>query len=163
MKHEERLTKKICGYYHGKRFVGGKGVINDGKYYRGCFDATAIVDRLGELEDKIEAGMLVEVPWCAVVHAPEERSEEMRLANEERKRAVKEFAEKLRDKEFSDEDLDPANIIPYNKLFTTEKNASAFAKDITEAQKKSWEVFRHTFSPALPSWEDVWKEEEEKQ
>lgn len=56
MKYEERLTKKIRGYYHGKRFVGGKGVINDGKYYRGCFDATAIVDRLGELEDKIERG-----------------------------------------------------------------------------------------------------------
>lgn len=55
----ERLTKKICGYYHGKRFVGGKGVINDGKYYRGCFDATAIVDRLGELEDKIERGELI--------------------------------------------------------------------------------------------------------
>ena len=52
----ERLTKKICGYYHGKSFVGGKGVINDREYCRGCFDATAIVDRLGELEDKIEAG-----------------------------------------------------------------------------------------------------------
>ena len=55
----ERLTKKICGHYHGKRFVGGKGVISDGEYYRGCFDATAIVDRLGELEDKIESGELI--------------------------------------------------------------------------------------------------------
>ena len=62
----ERLTKKICGHYHGKRFVGGKGVISDREYYRGCFDATAIVDRLGELEDKIEAGTLVELPRGAV-------------------------------------------------------------------------------------------------
>ena len=45
-------------------------------------------NKLAVLEDKIEAGTLVEVPWCAVVHAPEER-------------AVREFAEKLRDKEFS--------------------------------------------------------------
>ena len=92
----ERLTKKIRGYYHGKRFVGGKGVINDGKYYRGCFDATEIVDRLGELEDKIEAGALVEVPKGAVVLTSEEREEEMRLCNEERKRAVKEFAERVK-------------------------------------------------------------------
>ena len=92
----ERLTKKICGYYHGKRFVGGKGVINDGKYYRGCFDATAIVDRLGELEDKIERGELVEVPKGAVVLTPEERGAEMRLCNEERKQTVKEFAERVK-------------------------------------------------------------------
>ena len=77
-------------------------------------------------------------------------------------RGLAELKENLPPDEFSDEDLDPANIIPYNKLFTTEKNASAFAKDITELQKKSWEVFRHRFSPALPSWEDAWKEEEEK-
>lgn len=88
MKYEERLTKKIRGYYHGKRFVGGKGVINDGKYYRGCFDATAIVDRLGELEDKIERGELVEVPKGVVVLTPEER-----------KQAVREFLKLLKEKE----------------------------------------------------------------
>ena len=60
-----------------------------------------IYNRLAELEDKIESGELVEVPKGAVVLAPEEREEEMRLCNEERKQAVKEFAEKLRDKEFS--------------------------------------------------------------
>lgn len=60
-----------------------------------------IYNRLAELEDKIESGELVEVPKGAVVLTPEERSEEMRLANEERKQVVREFAEKLRDKEFS--------------------------------------------------------------
>ena len=59
------------------------------------------ITRLAELEDKIEAGTLVELPRGAVVLTPEEREEEMRLANEERKEAMKEFAEKLRDKEFS--------------------------------------------------------------
>ena len=48
--------------------------------------------RLAELEDKIESGELVEVPKGAVVLTPEERAEEMRLCNEERKRAVKRFA-----------------------------------------------------------------------
>ena len=37
----------------------------------------------------------------SVVLTPEERAEEMRLANEERKQAVIEFADKVRDKEFS--------------------------------------------------------------
>lgn len=53
-------------------------------------------DRLAELEDKIERGELVEVPKGAVVLTPEERSEEMRLCNEERKQAVKEFAERVK-------------------------------------------------------------------
>ena len=48
--------------------------------------------RLAELEDKIESGKLVEVPKGAVVLTPEERAEEMRLCNEERTQAVKEFA-----------------------------------------------------------------------
>ena len=52
--------------------------------------------RLAELEDKIERGELVEVPKGAVVLTPEERAEEMRLANEERKQAVKEFAERVK-------------------------------------------------------------------
>lgn len=58
-------------------------------------------NRLVELENKIERGELVEVPKGAVVLTPEERAEKMRLCNEERKQAVIEFAEKLRDKEFS--------------------------------------------------------------
>lgn len=45
--------------------------------------------KLATFEDKIEAGELVEVPKGAVVLTPEERDEEMRLCNEERKRAVK--------------------------------------------------------------------------
>lgn len=52
--------------------------------------------RLAELEDKIEAGTFVEVPKGAVVLTSEERAEEMRLANEERKQAVKEFAERVK-------------------------------------------------------------------
>ena len=52
--------------------------------------------RLAELEDKIERGELVEVPKGAVVLTPEERAEEMRLANEERKQAVKKFAERVK-------------------------------------------------------------------
>lgn len=51
-----------------------------------------IYNRLAALEDKIEAGTLVEVPQGAVVLTPEERAEEMRLCNEERKQAVEEFA-----------------------------------------------------------------------
>ena len=45
------------------------------------------------MEDKIERGELVEAPKGAAALTPEERAEEMRLANEERKQAVKEFAE----------------------------------------------------------------------
>ena len=52
--------------------------------------------RLAELEDKIERGELVEIPKGAVVLTPEERAEEMRLANEERKQAVEEFAERVK-------------------------------------------------------------------
>lgn len=70
-------------------------------------DTDNLAGRLAYLEDKIEDGTLVEVPKEVVVYTPgvvltpEEREEEMRFANEERKQAVKEFAEKLRDKEFS--------------------------------------------------------------
>ena len=60
-----------------------------------------VYNRLAELEDKIESGELGEVPKGAVVLTPEERSDEMRLCNEERNQAVREFVEKLRDKEFS--------------------------------------------------------------
>ena len=53
---------------------------------------TFALNQFAKLEDKIEAGTLVEVPKGAVVLTPEERAEEMRLCNEERKQAVKEFA-----------------------------------------------------------------------
>ena len=59
----------------------------------GMFNA---LDNLAELEDKIGRGELVEVPKGAVVLTPEERAEEMRLCNEERKQAVKEFAERVK-------------------------------------------------------------------
>lgn len=52
--------------------------------------------RLAELEDKIEAGTLVEIPKGWVMLTPGERAEEMRLCNEERKQAVKEFAERVK-------------------------------------------------------------------
>ena len=52
--------------------------------------------RLAELEDKIKRGELVEVLKGSVVLTPEERAEEMRLCNEERKQAVKEFAERVK-------------------------------------------------------------------
>ena len=55
-----------------------------------------LIDRLAELEDKIESGELVEVPKGAVVLTPEERTEEMRLCNEERKQAIKAFGERVK-------------------------------------------------------------------
>ena len=56
---------------------------------------TEALNRLAELEDKIERRELVELPKGAVVLIPK-RAEEMRLANEERKQAVKEFAERVK-------------------------------------------------------------------
>ena len=61
-----------------------------------CADKVGAYIRLHELEDKIERGELVEVPKGAVVLTPEERAEEMRLCNEVRKQAVKEFAERVK-------------------------------------------------------------------
>ena len=55
-----------------------------------------LAERLGELEDKIESGELREVPCGAVILMPEERDEEMKAGREER--AVKEFAEKLKER-----------------------------------------------------------------
>ena len=61
-------------------------------------DSTSLkaYNRLAELEDKIEAGELVEVPKGAVGITPEERAEEMRLCNEERKQAIKAFGERVK-------------------------------------------------------------------
>lgn len=61
-------------------------------------DTDNLAGRLADFEDKIERGELVEVPKGAVVLTPEERAEEMRLANEERKQAVIEFAVMLKKK-----------------------------------------------------------------
>lgn len=67
-------------------------------FNRACFEIIEAIQRLAELEDKIERGELVEVPKGAVVLTPEERAEEMRLCNEERKQAVIEFAVRLKKK-----------------------------------------------------------------
>ena len=58
-----------------------------------CAYTVGAYTRLHELEDKIERGELIELPKCAIILTPEEKAEEMRLAKEERKQAVKEFAE----------------------------------------------------------------------
>lgn len=95
MKDYTRLTRqsvdnfKYCLKDHKAKI----GEFND---YDAFFDYSMAVKRLGELEDKIEFGELVEVPKGAVVLTPEERAEEMRLCNEERKQAVKEFAERVK-------------------------------------------------------------------
>ncbi len=72
--------------------------------------------RLAELEDKIERGELVEVPKGAVMLTPEERAEEMRLANEERKQAVIEFAVRLKKK--ADSYNDEENYIDRSVMYT---------------------------------------------
>lgn len=91
----ERLTKETVGSfgYDLKDFEHKPKEFND---YDAFYAYKMAVKRLGELEDKIEAGTFVEVPKGAVVLTPEERAEEMRLCNEERKQAVKEFAERVK-------------------------------------------------------------------
>lgn len=97
MKDYKRLTVKSvgCFKYCLKNHKSKNGEFKD---YDTFFDYSMAVKRLGELEDKIERGELVEVPKGSVVLTPEERAEEMRLANEERKQAVIEFAVKLKKK-----------------------------------------------------------------
>ena len=84
MKDYKRLTRQSVGdfKYCLKDHKAKTGEFND---YDAFFDYSMAVKRLGELEDKIERGELVEVPKGAVVLTPEERDEEMRLCNEERK------------------------------------------------------------------------------
>lgn len=91
----ERLTKETVGSfgYDLKDFEHKPKEFND---YDAFYAYKMAVKRLGELEDKIESGTFVEVPKGAVVLTPEERAEEMRLCNEERKQAVKEFAERVK-------------------------------------------------------------------
>lgn len=88
----ERLTKETVGSfgYDLKDFEHKPKEFND---YDAFYAYKMAVKRLGELEDKIEAGTFVEVPKGAVVLTPEERAEEMRLCNKERKQAVREFAD----------------------------------------------------------------------
>lgn len=94
----ERLTKETVGSfgYDLKDFEHKPKEFND---YEAFFAYKMAVKRLGELEDKIEVGTLVEVPKGAVMLTPEERAEEMRLCNEERKQAEKELAEEKKDEQ----------------------------------------------------------------
>lgn len=91
----KRMTEKAIGCfgYDLKDFEHKPKEFND---YDAFYAYKMAVKRLGELEDKIEAGTFVEVPKGTVVLTPEERAEEMRLCNEERKQAVKEFAERVK-------------------------------------------------------------------
>ena len=50
MNKEDRLTAYICDMAHGKAFRAGINKLSK-DYYRGTFDATAIVDRLAQYED----------------------------------------------------------------------------------------------------------------
>ena len=95
MKDYKRLTRQSVDNfkYRLKDHKSKNGEFSD---YDAFFDYSMAVKRLGELEDKIERGELVEVSKGAVVLTPEERAEEMRLANEERKQAVIEFAERVK-------------------------------------------------------------------
>lgn len=98
MKDYKRLTVKSVGCFK-YCLKNHKSKNGEFKYYDTFFDYSMAVKRLGELEDKIECGKLVEVPKGAVVLTPEERAEEMRLANEERKQVVGEFLKLLKEKE----------------------------------------------------------------
>lgn len=64
MSEYKRLTEKIIGYfeYDLKDFKHKLGDFND---YDAFFSYSMVVKRLGELEDKIENGTLVELP-CKV-------------------------------------------------------------------------------------------------
>ena len=90
----ERLTPRMLLSDAIKEYYQPKKMWRTFKY--GKHDMLDLIDRLVELENKIERGELVEVPQGAVVLTPEERAEEVRLANEERKEAMKEFAERVK-------------------------------------------------------------------
>lgn len=98
MKYEERLTQWVAD--EASLILDNPTTAEEARQQVMMQFKKACI-KLAELEDKIEAGTLVEVPKGEVVLTPEERAEKMRLANAERKQAVREFAEKLRDKEFS--------------------------------------------------------------
>jgi len=58
-----RLTKRISGHAHGAE--GRSKETLTGNYCRGCFEATACVEKLAEYEDLEEQGKLLKLP-CAV-------------------------------------------------------------------------------------------------
>lgn len=91
MKDYKRLTE---GYFECSRCEKGICEIPNSL----CKDSLycEIHNRLFDLEDKIESGELVEVPKGAVALTPEERADKVRLTDEERKQAVKEFAERVK-------------------------------------------------------------------
>lgn len=59
----ERLTKRINGYAHGAEGRSKDKLTGD--YCRGCFEATACIEKLAEYEDLEEQGKLLKLP-CAV-------------------------------------------------------------------------------------------------
>lgn len=59
----ERLTLRIRGNAHGAE--GRSKETLTGSYHRGCFEATACVEKLAEYEDLEEQGMLLRLP-CKV-------------------------------------------------------------------------------------------------
>lgn len=83
----KRLTKETVGSfgYNLKDLEHKPKEFKEFNDYDAFLAYKMAVKRLGELEDKIERGELVEAPKGAVVLTPEEREEEMRLCNEERK------------------------------------------------------------------------------
>lgn len=59
----KRLTKRIDGYAHGAE--GRSAYALTGKYCRGAFESTAMVERLAEYEDLEESGRFVRLPCKA--------------------------------------------------------------------------------------------------
>lgn len=59
----DRLTQRIRGYAHGAEGRSKDKLTGD--YCRGCFEATACVEKLAEYEDLEEQGKLLRLP-CAV-------------------------------------------------------------------------------------------------
>ena len=74
----KRLTEKMGGIYFSNCDNCPSIALCD--YNNCCGDV--MIQRLGELEDKIESGELMEVPRGAVILTPEEREEEMKAARE---------------------------------------------------------------------------------
>lgn len=58
MNKYKRLTTKINGYAHGKVGKSIQTAIKNKVFARGCFECTGLVERLFELEDQLEKGIL---------------------------------------------------------------------------------------------------------
>ena len=91
----ERLTKETVGSfgYDLKDFEHKPKEFND---YDAFFAYKMEVKRLGEVEEKIEAGTFVEVPKGAVGLTPEERAGDKQLWNGRRREGVQEVAERVK-------------------------------------------------------------------